>query len=689
MLENPFLYSLAITLIHFIWQGCLVALVLKLIFTFISPKKPQLRYAASAIAMLVSLALPLITFFIIYQADFEKLTSNNETIIGLVNNIAQSKESDFSVNLIEYLPFLSLAWLVSISYLAIKLIFDVYYVKQLTQANAVPAKQALQQRFTELANNMCLWRMPQLLISAKAEIPMAVGWLKPVVLLPINMISGLTNAQLEMLLLHELAHIKRHDYLINFLQTLIEVLLFFHPAIRWVSKQMRNEREFCSDDIAVAQCCQPIAYARTLAETAALCQKHQHSIPQMALAASGGDLKQRVIRLVDSHCTSSNDFGKWLAGIFVILSVIGLSTRSMLNLPTLEDKLAYFPFYSNATTPKHEVNTLANPINLSQTPIAQHLLNNTKQTKNNNSTINSTINSNNAVTSTSKQLATKQLTNSLDNIETALKQQKIAKQIQSQQVTASKAAATILVAAKNKNTHSTNTPSVDEKLNQARINNKKTSKPLTKADNTVSLLTKQKSIITLENKTNEINSVNGQHLLLTSSTKNTDSIEQLNGKVFNKNFALNKTINKTLNKSVLSTKTLHLGKHRDVDVLEQFNIPTNPYAAQLAELAQPYNDKKVINKDSENKSAQLISSFAPKYPQIAKRKKIELELLVHFIVDTNGYVKNIRFEQQNKASYFRRSIRAAMRKWRFEPAQINGKKVASKMSKIFSFNLAD
>ena len=656
MLENPFLYSLAITLIHFIWQGCLVALVLKLIFTFISPKKPQLRYAASAIAMLISLALPLITFFIVYQADFEKLTSNNETIIGLVNNIAQSKESDFSVNIIEYLPFLSLAWLVSISYLAIKLIFDVYYVKQLTQTNAVPAKQALQQRFTELANKMCLWRMPQLLISAKAEIPMAVGWLKPVVLLPINMISGLTNAQLEMLLLHELAHIKRHDYLINFLQTLIEILLFFHPAIRWVSTQTRNEREFCSDDIAVAQCCKPIAYARTLTETAALCQKHQHSIPQMALAASGGDLKQRVIRLVDSHCTSSNDFGKWLAGIFVILSVIGLSTRSMLNLPTLEDKLAYLPFYSNATTPKYEASTLADPINLSQTPIAQHLLNNTKQ-----------------------------LTNSLDGIETRLKQQGITKQLQPQQVTAPKAVATILVTAKNQKTHSANILLAEEKLNQKRRNNKEVSQSLTKANNTVSLLTKQKSKITLENQTNEINKVNGQHLLLASSTKNTDSIEQLNEKVFNKNFAPNKT----LNKSVLSTKTLHLGKHRDVDVLEQFNIPTNPYAAQLAELAQPYNDKKIINKDSENKAAQLISSFAPKYPQIAKRKKIELELLVHFIVDTNGYVKNIRFEQQNKASYFRRSIRAAMRKWRFKPAEVKGKKVPSKMSKIFSFNLTD
>jgi TonB family protein len=687
MLENPFLYSLAITLIHFIWQGCLVALVLKLIFTFISPQKTQLRYTASAIAMLISLVIPLITFFIVYQVDFEKLTNNNETIIGLVNNITQSKESDFSVNLIEYMPFLSLAWLASISYLAIKLIFDIYYVKQLTQTNAIPAKQVLQKRFTELANNMHLWRMPQLLISAKAEIPMAVGWLKPVILLPINMISGLTNAQLEMLLLHELAHIKRHDYLINFLQTLIEILLFFHPAIRWVSTQMRNEREFCSDDIAVVQCCKPIAYARTLAETAALCQKHQYSIPQMALAASGGDLKQRVIRLVDSHCTSSNDFGKWLAGIFIILSIIGLSTRSMLNLPTLEDKLAYLPFYSNSATPNYKASTLVDPINLSQTPIAQHLLNKTKQNPNNNNA----INSNNTLTSTNISVATKQRTNLLESKATVLKQKNTSIQRQPQQSTVTKDVTAILVTAKNKNTQSTNMPLVEEKLTPIIINNEEISHSLTTAsktnstNKTINFLTKQKSKITLENKTNEINNLNGQHLLPASNTKNTNSINLLNKKVFNKNVAVNKTINKP----VFNTKTLHLGKHRDVDVVKQFNIPTNPYAAQLAELAQPYNDKNTINKDLENKSAQLISSFAPKYPQIAKRKKIELELLVHFTVDINGYVKDIRFEQQNKASYFRRSIRAAMRKWRFKPAEIKGKKVPSKMSKIFSFYLTD
>ncbi|MBL4911198.1 MAG: TonB family protein [Alteromonadaceae bacterium] len=668
MLENPFLYSLAITLIHFIWQGCLVALVLKLIFTFISPKNPQLRYAASAIAMLASLAMPLITFFIVYQVGFDKLTNSNEMIIGFVNNITQNKESDFSANIVEYLPFLSLAWLISISYLAIKLIFDIYYVKQLTQVDATPAEQSLQKRFIALANKMHLWRMPRLLISLKAEIPMAVGWLKPVVLLPVSMISGLTSAQLEMLLLHELAHIKRHDYLINFMQTLIEILLFFHPAIRWVSTQMRNEREFCSDDIAVAQCCKPIAYARTLAETAALCQKraHQHSIPQMALAASGGDLKQRVIRLVDSHCTSSNDFGKWLAGIFVLLSVITLSTRPVFNLPILEDKLAYLPFYATVQPSVYEENIALNPIDLTQTPITQHLLYNDQANK-------KTIDNMAINTKTPEQ-----------NIKLTAKIKKPVFSIATKNESTLKTLSMLTTGSRQKKSIKSSSTTTMSKRHIVKTIINQQPQPLLTTQKTVALLTKQ----VLSGK--QSSPTKQQQNLLTTKKFNTTNIKTKTKHIIDNNSFIKKpTVNSQLNLTNTEKLKYSLINNTDnIDVLAQFNTPINPYAAQLAELAQPITNKHIATPPLK-KAAQLISSFAPKYPQIAKRKKIELEILVHFVVGVDGYVRDIKFVQQNKIAFFRRSIRTAMRKWRFEPAQIKGKKVKSKMSKIFSFNLAD
>ena len=168
---------------------------------------------------------------------------------------------------------------------------------------------------------------------------MAIGWLKPVVLIPFSMVSGLTPQQLDMLLLHELAHIRRHDYLVNFLQTLVETLLFFHPTVRWVSKQMRNEREYCSDDIAVQHGSSAIAYAHTLADTASLCQKHRHhAIPSMAMAASGGDLKQRVVRLLENqpHCSQTTDSGKWLASFTILLAIIFGFSQNSLTLPIID-----------------------------------------------------------------------------------------------------------------------------------------------------------------------------------------------------------------------------------------------------------------------------------------------------------------------------------------------------------------
>lgn len=634
MLENPFLYSLAVTLVHFIWQGCLVALFLKVALTFISSKKPQTRYALATVAMLVNLLLPLATFLFVYQVDFERLSNSHEIIGTLIKNIGAGNEGDFSASIIEYLPFISLAWLVSICYLTIKLFFDIHFVNYLTKVDVFTAEPPLATRFVQLAEQMQLHKMPKLLISLKAEIPMAVGWLKPVVLLPVTMISGLSAAQLEMLLLHELAHIKRHDYIVNFLQTIIEILLFFHPAVHWVSTQMRNEREFCSDDIAVHHCCKPIAYARTLTETAALCQKNSnhsgHSIPQMALAASGGDLKQRVIRLVDSHCTSNNDLGKWFAGVFLFLSLLIISSKQILNVPAMEDNFAYLPFYSNPKMAPTLLGINNTGIDLSQTPIAQQLLNNRNKVP---------LGIEKNITAELKEVNKVALFNKSDNTNTAP-----------------------IIAKKQ--------PQIIEKPKaQAQVNNI-TVKTLALVDQ------KQQEPVS-----SNITKIKLNNLVPLAKTK-----------------PKAKTVKAAQLKSVQKPSLLNGIATHSNDVLEQFKSPKNPYAGQIAELSQPVinkiKTKKMENLATEhqafvNKSARVISAYSPKYPTIAKRKKLELEILVHFNIDTNGFVSNIEFAQQGKTSYFRRSIRTAMKKWRFEPAQVNGKAVESRMSRIFSFSLAD
>jgi len=105
----------------------------------------------------------------------------------------------------------------------------------------------------------------RLLISALVQVPTVIGWLRPVVLVPVGALSGLPAEYLEALLLHELAHVRRHDYLVNILQSVAEALLFYHPAVWWVSGHIRAERELCCDDVAVAVSGDALTYARALA----------------------------------------------------------------------------------------------------------------------------------------------------------------------------------------------------------------------------------------------------------------------------------------------------------------------------------------------------------------------------------------------------------------------------------------
>src|SRR4029079_16056399 len=103
------------------------------------------------------------------------------------------------------------------------------------------------------------------LVSARARVPFVVGWIKPAVVIPGSALTGLSVQELDAILLHELAHIRRHDYAINLVQTLIETLFFYHPAIWWVSRQIRKEREHCCDDLAAESCSGGVAvYVRAL-----------------------------------------------------------------------------------------------------------------------------------------------------------------------------------------------------------------------------------------------------------------------------------------------------------------------------------------------------------------------------------------------------------------------------------------
>ena len=645
LINNPLLAALAITLIHFLWQGALVAAVLKAFLSLISYQKSQLRYALSTLAMLANLILPTITFFFVYDIDYLQVTNLVYTLPLLDQsfNLEHIQTNIWYIEWLEYLPLITMVWLSFVIVLTLKLIIELYNVNRLPLQGCTTPDISLQKRFNQLMNQVGLSQPVSLLLSHRTDVPMAIGWLKPVVLIPFSMVSGLTPQQLDMLLLHELAHIRRHDYLVNFFQTLVEITLFFHPSVRWVSKQMRNEREYCSDDIAVKHCGNSLAYAHTLADTASLCAKHRHhTIPNMAMAASGGDLKQRVVRLLEhqQHCTKTNDSGKWLASVSILLTVVFLFSKYSFTLPIIDLQSGSISLNNSATY-------LNKSLLLQATPTGEPESKNTSLA----SRLLAIDNADNAKASIAPTHSTpKKLSSKLEVIAVEPANELV---VVNQYSTSPYYNELPFIGTNTSDTKNVAQPIIEE-LTQ----------PLSAQQNKTKSNTKSISEIAFE-RTDSKRKV-------AKNNSYTEQISNLLDEPVTSSDALANTLNRSHPKNYYQTaKSIQLGNNT-----HQFNQTT----LSASDISKQDLQHKTV-------AATLVSSADPKYPSSAKRKGIELEVMVEFDIDRNGFVRNIEFESKSRVSYFRSTIRSAMEKWRFLPAKKNGRAVESKMSKIFSFSL--
>lgn len=629
------LYHIALTLIHFLWQGGLIALALKFCLVFSSQKQAQLRYVLSCMALTLCLLAPIFTFVSIYQPDisstaiFQSSLSSTDTTSIANDRSVYSWQDD----VVSALPYVSMLWLISVALLTSKLLLELHQVNRLTRVGTMPPLDDLQHRFNGLVKKIGLSQKPKLLITLKTEVPMAIGWLKPVVLIPASMVTGLTPSQLDMLLLHELAHVRRHDYLVNVIQTLVETLLFFHPSVRWISKQIRNEREYCSDDIAVAHAGDPVAYAHTLADTASLCRSHRHhSIPNMAMAASGGDLKQRVIRLVDQHhCSSSDDSGKFLASLLIIVSVFAVAIKPYVNFPFIDLTSGHISFFDSNS--EYRLPQFDNKVAVSDTSIASLLLNQDKITP-----------------------LVEHNTSPVTFVEESpILEQPIVN----------------LVRAVSDNEQTND-------FSESTLQDETAELTLTAIENnpTTPLAVKQES---------ELNSFVSEKS--TQAIALPEPITQSQSDI-----AFAQTDSTNIESGMTNPYANDIATLMDEPIVEtDYNLAAEKHVPLEVSAVLPIENKTITLVEQQKlpvkSSAKMIISPEPRYPSTAKRKGLELDVKVDFTIDEQGRVRNIQFEKKSKVSYFRSSIRTAMAKWRFLPAQVEGKPVESQMSKIFSFNL--
>jgi Zn-dependent protease with chaperone function len=317
----PGAWAVAQALVSFLWQGALVALVLAGVLAVV--RSPRLRYGMAAGALLLMIALPVAT--VVRQVGGE---SRAESPIPGADSpgyapspppgaLEKAQEWDPVMSsaggrLTDWLPAVFAGWLLGVVLLSVWNGMGWMRVRQMARREVRAVEEVWLVRLGELKARMGIGRAVALLESARVQVPTVIGWLKPVILVPASVFSGLSPRQLEAVLAHELAHVRRHDDLINLLQTLVETLLFYHPAVWWVSRQVRIERESCCDDLALAVCGDRLGYARALAALEEL------RAPRLALAANGGELLARIRRLAGVPAPSSGRSSAWLAGALAL-----------------------------------------------------------------------------------------------------------------------------------------------------------------------------------------------------------------------------------------------------------------------------------------------------------------------------------------------------------------------------------
>ncbi|MCU0469943.1 MAG: M48 family metalloprotease [Arcicella sp.] len=324
LLSPEIVAPLGWTLLHSLWQG-VVLVVLYLILGKFLPSA-QSKYQLGIGALVTQLLLAVITFY--YVADFSSpLTSDRINLIRYISNI---QVADNQYSLIENVQnFLNMnltvivqVWLIGMAVLFIKMGFEVWYVNRLKTKGLQKVSPQIFSKFTELMADMKITRKVAIFESNQTLSPIVVGNFTPYILLPIGLATGLSINELEAVLAHELAHIKRYDFLVNIVQSFIEICFFFSPAIWWISAQVREEREHCCDDLSVAITGDKLLLVSALSNVESY--RMDNSLA-MAFGKKKMPLLSRVKRILGVKQQENTNVESVLVMVVISITILGLA----------------------------------------------------------------------------------------------------------------------------------------------------------------------------------------------------------------------------------------------------------------------------------------------------------------------------------------------------------------------------
>ncbi|BAX82004.1 TonB-dependent receptor plug domain-containing protein [Labilibaculum antarcticum] len=317
-------HTIGWTLVHSLWQAMVIGGLIWLLFRFISKDNARIRYAFSGLGLILICVASAITFYRYIPSNTSIAVSDIAAQIKTIGFV-QQEESFFArlwiqlqAQLENTFPYLVNIWMIGMLFLSINLILKYIQTLKLKKHLTYP----LRSKYMAIANRLVLkYNLKQNILfkeSGLLDIPSVIGYFKPIVLLPVSMLSGIPENQLEIIIAHELAHIRRHDYLLQFIQGIIELVFFYHPVVWWLSSVVNAEREHICDDLAVTVCGESLPLIKALNNMEAI-RKKQY---EMVLGFSGkkGKVLNRIKRILRPKASTNPRRERFmLSGVFTLL----------------------------------------------------------------------------------------------------------------------------------------------------------------------------------------------------------------------------------------------------------------------------------------------------------------------------------------------------------------------------------
>ena len=325
------LQALGWALLHFLWQGAALAAIAAAAMAI--ARRPAARYVIGVCLLTAMLLAPAVTFFVSAQSHEQATQLVKSPLVSAAWPIARGNTvASGATHVIPARSRDTFSWVVEIWLLGVALFSVrsaggfVLLERERRRQSAVLKDWVLEICYT-LQDQLGITRVVQYCESAFLQAPAVIGWFRPIVFLPVSALTGLSERQLRSVIAHELAHIRRLDAFVNVFQVCVETLLFYHPAVWWLNRRIRAEREHCCDEIAVSVCGDPVEYARALT-----LMEEWRSVPALAMAANRGPLSERVRHLLGLNTPGNTARKVGFAGSVLFLMTALLAGNALFGI---------------------------------------------------------------------------------------------------------------------------------------------------------------------------------------------------------------------------------------------------------------------------------------------------------------------------------------------------------------------